>query len=49
MSSSYGNTWQLDHNFSNLTFSSGVWEWGPYENLTSTADFTYQEFESGIS
>jgi hypothetical protein len=49
LTSSYGPTWQIEHNFSNVAFSTGIAMTGPYENLHSTADFTYQEFDSGIN
>jgi hypothetical protein len=49
MSSSYGPTWQIAHNYQNVDFSTHVAIWGPYQSGSSSASFTWQTFYNNIN
>ncbi|HEX9030825.1 MAG TPA: hypothetical protein VF834_03205 [Streptosporangiaceae bacterium] len=49
LSSSYGPTWQIAHNYYNVDFSTHVAIWGPYQNANASASFTWQTFYNNIN
>jgi hypothetical protein len=44
----YGPTWQIETAFNSVYFTSYIAMWGPYQNETGTADFTWQQFNDVI-
>ena len=49
LSSSYGNTWQIAHSYYNVDFSTHLAIWGPYQNSSASASFTWQTFYNNIN
>ncbi|OIQ73954.1 hypothetical protein GALL_444050 [mine drainage metagenome] len=49
MSNSVANTWRNEHSFTNIDFSTALAIWGPYENSSDSATFSYQTFYDNIS
>lgn len=49
MSNSVANNWRNEHAFTNIDFSTALAIWGPYENSSDSATFSYQTFYDNIS
>jgi hypothetical protein len=45
----YPKTWRVETAFNSIYFTTALEEWGPYQNETGTADFTWQQFNNVIS
>ena len=49
MSSSVRNHWRNEHSFGNINFSTHVSMWGPYQNSSDSATFSYRTFYDNIT
>ena len=49
MSSAISRNWRIAHSFYNVKFSTHVAMWGPYENSSDSATFSYRTFYDHIS
>jgi hypothetical protein len=45
----YPNTWRVETAFNSIYFTTALEMWGPYQNETGTANFTWQQFNNVIS